>query len=413
MNQKKRKSYILIFRKAVQLIFFFLLPGLYVNAFLGIKILIQGLIGHDLNLSESFPQLVSAASILPLTLLSGRFFCGWMCAFGTLGDLLHLFSRRVLKIRYRIDEETDRYLKYIKYALFVFIVVAVWGVQAFAISSLSPWDAFGSLLTFTGLPDFSFVITEITIGFILLVIVMIGSLFVERFFCRYLCPLGAVFAIISHLKFLKLQKPTKNCGNCKACTRNCSMGIPLHQSESVTSGECINCMKCVAVCPRENVHATIAATVTSPAVAGALAVTAMTGIYYFGNLASDAGIPNNPTVTETAASITPTAKAAASITPAASESTGNYVDGTYQGSGTGFRGRTTTVSVTVSGGMITDIQAVSYGDDRRFFVPSFQTIKNDIISAQNTDVDTVSGATFSSMGIMDAVEDALSNAAID
>lgn len=389
----KKTTRFKILRTAIQLIFLILLPGLYANAFLGIRLVCQSILSQDFSFSTTFPQLISAIAILPLTLLLGRFFCGWMCAFGTLGDLLYLFSNKVLKISYRVDEKTDHLLKYVKYAVLLFILIAAWSLQAIDLSYYSPWDAFGNLLSFTRLPDFSYVITNFTIGFLLLLFIIAGSLFIERFFCRYLCPLGAVFAIISHLRFIKIRKPGKDCGSCKACTKSCSMGIPLYQVNQVSSGECIQCMNCVSICPRSNVSAAVAHSAVSPALAGALAVTAMTGVYYIGTFATD-----NMASAATTAQSTNT-----------SESTGLYKDGTYSGSGSGFRGETTTVSVTVSGGVITDIEAVSYGDDREFFDRAFSSIVSQIISTQSTEVDAVSGATFSSNGIMEAVANALNS----
>jgi polyferredoxin/major membrane immunogen (membrane-anchored lipoprotein) len=394
MNQNIKKIHLSIFRTFIQLIFFFLLPGLYANAFVGISVISQGLAERDFNLLRSFLQLISTLAVIPVTLLFGRFFCGWMCAFGTLGDLLYSLSSKVFHIKFRIDAEADHYLKYIKYALFLYILVVVWIIKAFKISSLSPWDAFGSLLTFTSLPDFSYVITEVSVGLLLLVAIILGSLFVERFFCRYFCPLGAVFAIISHIKFLRIKKPTDKCGSCKACTNKCSMGIPLYQMEHVASGECIECMKCVNVCPHENIQVTAITGATHPALTAALAVTAITGVYYISNFTYDTYLQNTAVTADTASL----------------ENTSIYADGTYQGSGTGFRGAATTVSVTIEGGIITDIKALSTGDDRQYFNTSFPSIINQMITSQSTEVDAVSGATFSSNGIIEAVTSALNKA---
>jgi uncharacterized protein with FMN-binding domain len=103
-------------------------------------------------------------------------------------------------------------------------------------------------------------------------------------------------------------------------------------------------------------------------------------------------------------------KSSGSSSNAAAATSGKYKDGTYQGSGSGFRGATTAVSVTVSGGKITTIKVNSYGDDRPFFERAYSSISQQIISSQSTNVDAVSGATFSSNGIMQAVENALSKA---
>lgn len=91
-----------------------------------------------------------------------------------------------------------------------------------------------------------------------------------------------------------------------------------------------------------------------------------------------------------------------------SSSQGKYTDGTYTGSGQGYRG-TTTVEVTVSGGNITDIMVISYADDDEFFNKAKNSVLNEILSSQSTDVATVSGATFSSSGLISAVADALSS----
>ena len=96
----------------------------------------------------------------------------------------------------------------------------------------------------------------------------------------------------------------------------------------------------------------------------------------------------------------------ATPTPAPTTASSLYEDGTYTGSGTGFRG-TTNVSVTVEGGYITDITIVSYQDDTPYFNRAQSSVLPDIIDTQGIDVDTVSGATFSSNGIIEAVADAL------
>lgn len=109
MNKSKKKlSVIQLLRILTQIIFFLLLPGLFINAFAGIKIIYTGIVEHNFDFTNSFPQLISAISIIPLTLLLGRFFCGWMCAFGTMGDFLYYISHKVFKISsFHINETLD------------------------------------------------------------------------------------------------------------------------------------------------------------------------------------------------------------------------------------------------------------------------------------------------------------------
>jgi uncharacterized protein with FMN-binding domain len=232
---------------------------------------------------------------------------------------------------------------------------------------------------------------------VILGLIAIASSLVERFFCRYLCPMGALFSILSKISLGKIAKPTQKCGSCKVCTKNCAMGIDLYNREDVRGGECINCMKCVEVCPRKNTAFTIVGAKIKPIFAGVITVSLIAIIYNFGNL--DTSIAKASTMTETIAS-------------QVVEQGAQYKDGTYQGSGIGFKGKTTTVSVVVAGGKITSIKTVSTGDDAPFYNKAFNTVTQAIISSQSSSVDAVSGATYSSKGIMAAVANALNNAKV-
>ena len=256
------------------------------------------------------------------------------------------------------------------------------------LNGASPWDAFGYMFTVKNLPDIGGAFTNFTLGTILLVVILGTSMFVERFFCRYMCPLGAVFTLTSRFRIFRIKKVRDKCGACKICTYNCPMGIPLYKKDKISTGECIQCMKCTTVCPRNNAKLTVADENINAIVAGTVAVAAITSVYYVGSAISGGSV---------------------NTSGYSSSVKGQYTDGTYEGSGTGFRGGTTTVSVTVSGGNITDIQVLSNGDDAPYFNKAKNSVISQIIDTQSSSVDAVSGATFSSNGIMSAVEDALSN----
>jgi len=231
----------------------------------------------------------------------------------------------------------------------------------------------------------------VSVGALLLALIMTGSMYIERFFCRYLCPLGAVFVVVSRIRLFKIRKPAQHCGSCHACTNRCSMGIPLYSMNVISDGECIDCMNCVEICPSGSVKAN-----PKPALAAAVAVVAMSGMYFAGNITSS----------------TAAAQSIASVAQASETqigTVGQYIDGVYTGSGSGFRG-TTQVQVTVSNGYITDITVLSTGDDSEFFSKAEGSVIAQILSSQSVSVDTVSGATFSSNGIIEAVTNALASA---
>ena len=400
---KTKMKVISVLRLVTQVAFFILLPALYVNAFAGIQQIYLAIINHSFDFATLCPQIVEAIAIVPATLLLGRFFCGWMCAFGTMGDLIYLASSRIFKMRFRISPNFDRVLKKVKYLVLAFLVIAGWTLGIGTFGAASPWNVFGTIATVGATPDIAYAITAMTPGFILFLFIVIGSFFVERFFCRYLCPLGAVFAIISRLRFVKIRKPGGKCGNCMVCTKNCAMGIEMKKDDIISSGECINCFQCISACPSKNISVAVSEKDLRPVVAGLMAVSVIAGTYYAGSLAS-----NSNDISYGASTSSVTSSTSESQTAAQSGSV--YADGTYQGIGTGFRGGQTTVSVTIANDVVTDIQVLSYEDDAPFFNRAANSVISDILDGQSTNVNAVSGATYSSNGIMSAVADALSSA---
>jgi uncharacterized protein with FMN-binding domain len=385
-NLKAKPNWTQWIRRAVQLISFIVVPGLFITVFSAVGELYVSIINGTFNLQAQLPQLFILLGIILTTVLLGRFFCGFICAFGALGDSVWAISRRIRKKPLRISEKTDRYLKLLKYGLLSYIVIAVWtfGVGALP-GEWDPWTIFGLYAVPAGWTSFSGLLT---VGFALLVLILIGSFFIERFFCRYFCPLGAIFTGLSKLRILKIKKLPEKCGACRLCSVKCAMGIPLYKYEKVTSGECIDCFECVDVCPRSNMTVEFAGSNVAPLVAGVTAAAAIMGTYYAGRIAALNGI-QQPLQTAINEAIR-----------------GNYTDGVYTGSGEGYRG-VTSVSVTVENGYITEIAITDTSDDSEFFSKASNTIISDIITKQASDVDTVSGATYSSKGIIQAVANAL------
>lgn len=225
--------------------------------------------------------LLIAAIVLVFSILVGRYFCGWVCPLGTcidISDRLHRLPRKNPNKSYR----KYRVFKYTILAITLFAAVfslqLIWFVDPISLITRSftvgvfPVFAFfvEGLLSFfikAGLfEDTIFSIYDSLRGtiipveplifkqgvFILLVFVIILLLgrFARRFWCRYLCPLGALFALVSKFRLSK-RIVTDKCISCGKCYRECKMDAISEDFQSFSHAECIECMNCVAVCPTD------------------------------------------------------------------------------------------------------------------------------------------------------------------
>ncbi len=382
--RKKRGFFTQFIRHLIQLAAFILFPGLFITVFSAVRDLVAAVMEGRFSFSGLFPQIILVCMVLLVTVLWGRFFCGFLCSFGMVQELLFFFPGRFIFRKVRIPEKLDSVMKFLKYVILAFITAGVWILALPVDSSWNPWGVFGMLVS----GNLSVVTRAVsTLGFVLLLAIAAGSLVVSRFFCRYFCPLGALFALVSGKRLYKIRRSSDSCTDCGLCTRTCSMGIRIPERDAVASGECIQCMQCISVCPKESLSAS-----PSGAIAGTAAAAAIGGTVLAGSLIS---LPAAETISSDGQS-------------AEKEENGSYKDGVYTGEGEGFRG-TTKVQVTVEDGYIADITVLSFRDDREFFQRAQSAVIDAILTDQTADVDAVSGATFSSNSIMDAVADALGN----
>lgn len=256
MNKKLQKiDKTQMFRLIIQCIFLFLLPETFNEAFGGVKYIFNQLgQGKEIELSIFVVKLIA---LCMYTFIFGRFFCGYGCAFGTLGDLSRRLYTYICKKRkkrsHKLKENVVHKLMYLKYVILLGIVMMCFTSCYSYTKGMSPWDVF-SMITVK-----NFNLTEFKIGLIILIAVLVITLFEERAFCKFLCPMGAVFSLLPVLPLFTLHRNRKNCiPNCKGCIIECPSHIALDDKGSVNiKGDCIMCGKCINKCSKGNVSTDI------------------------------------------------------------------------------------------------------------------------------------------------------------
>ena len=183
-----------------------------------------------------------------LALLFRRSFCGVLCPFGALQELFARIGIKIFKKHRVIPVVIDKPLRYLKYILLVLTVVMAWIYGSLWMAPYDPYSAYGHITAVAAS------ITEdpaTIVGFVLLAVTIIGSLLYDRFFCKYLCPMGGLYAIIGKLSPTKVERNKDVCISCGLCTKACPMNIDVAKAEKITYAECINCNECVLACPKK------------------------------------------------------------------------------------------------------------------------------------------------------------------
>lgn len=370
----------------IQILSFALIPGLFEGEFAAVGNIVSCIYKGNISWESVKYSVWMLLATVPATVLVGRFFCGFFCSFGAVQDLLWLGSHRLRALfpGKRNLKKADRIFRFAKYAVLFYFIIFIWsGVTA--VKTAGPWQVFGQYVSFGHWPGLKLLLS---VGGVLLLLIFIGSLFVQRFFCRYFCPMGAIYSLISQTSFLKIDKPRKECGKCHLCTSKCTMGMDLTKKDRIAGGECISCQKCVSWCPKGNARFRSRYGVLI-GVGVTCATIMVSQLLIAGNLAKE----------KTADSVKKTAE---------NDAGGNFQNGIYTGTGEGYRGKVT-VTVKVADGKITELVLDDYADDKSYMERAKNRIFQEMISRQNTDVDAVSGATYSSNGLIEAVNKALGN----
>ncbi len=175
------------------------------------------------------------AVIAAYGVVAGRGFCGWFCPFGTLNDLLAFRKVRINTIA-----------SYSKFAVLILTVIAAWVFADTMFCKLCPAASIEASIPylFLGVAKVNrpFLVHMGTLGGTL-----IGMVLIARFWCRYLCPMGALLGLFNRVSFLHLSLDLDHCSECVTCAETCPMGLEPHKEYD--NHNCIKCGTCVETCP--------------------------------------------------------------------------------------------------------------------------------------------------------------------
>ncbi|MBM3812777.1 MAG: 4Fe-4S binding protein [Acidimicrobiia bacterium] len=200
----------------------------------------------------TMPEIHPAAMVLFLTFLAlslafRKSFCGWLCPIGTISERLWKIGRQTFRRVFFPPKWIDIPLRGLKYILFGLFLWAVGGMSAAGIEAFlaSPYG----LVADVKMLDFFRRMSPFAATVVGLLV--IGSFFVPNFWCRYLCPYGALMGLASLASPLRIRRVPDLCIDCNKCAKACPANLPVDKLIQVRSAECIGCMECVAECPAE------------------------------------------------------------------------------------------------------------------------------------------------------------------
>ena len=204
-------------------------------------------------LSGEIPRVHPAAMFLLLAFLSMAFlfrkaFCSWLCPIGTFSEYLWRAGKKLFGRNFHLPRWLDLPLRSLKYLLLLFFVWAISSMSAMGIRDFmqSPYG----LIADVKMLNFFRHIGET--GLIILGVLVAASVFVPNFWCRFLCPYGALLGLTAWLSPVKIRRNPEPCIDCAKCAKACPSALPVDKLVKIQSVECTGCLECVAVCPAEN-----------------------------------------------------------------------------------------------------------------------------------------------------------------
>ena len=187
-------------------------------------------------------------AFVAMSVLLKKAFCSWLCPVGTLSENLYKIGKKIFGRNLRLPRWADVTLRGLKYLLLGFFVVVIGGMSTEVLLGFmqTPYGLIADVKMLNFFRNMGLT-AAVVIGVLLLL-----SMLIEHFWCRYLCPYGALLGLTSLLSPVKIRRDAEACIDCAKCAKACPANLPVDQLVQIRSAECSACMICVASCPAEN-----------------------------------------------------------------------------------------------------------------------------------------------------------------
>lgn len=216
----------------------------------GFETFFNGLFGTGFSLAGLFSGMVLIFLVMSvLSIVFRRAYCGYICPMGTLQELASIIGRKILPRKVqatRVPRKADKILRWVKYAVLASYVI---GAAIVGGHWMLPGDPFIVLMNLFARGGLAASWSRFPFAVLFFAAIIAFAFFFGRGFCKYICPAGAWYAILSKVSPLRVVRDESACVGCGACSRACPMNIEVAKAKSVTSAECLGCRECVSSCP--------------------------------------------------------------------------------------------------------------------------------------------------------------------
>jgi polyferredoxin len=184
-------------------------------------------------------------AFLGMSWLFRKSFCSWLCPVGTVSEWLWRLGRSALGRNFRLPRGLDAGLRGLKYILLGLFLYAVASMSVPAIRAFLE-GPYGIVDDVKMLNFFRFL--GVT-GCMVIAVLTVASILVPNFWCRYLCPYGALMGLVSLASPLRIRRDASWCIDCGKCAKACPSALPVDRLAAIQSAECTGCLECIAECP--------------------------------------------------------------------------------------------------------------------------------------------------------------------